>query len=334
MPKRPFVSLFIATTFIVLSVSGILLFTVKASGLLIFLHVFFGGLFLSGALLHFASNWISLKKYLRRKWVVPISILLLLGLFGFEVFPVDFLANSYARFKSKQPQTFDSNIFVEYPLHSNSNLTLEVRAGQHFWYPQIVVWIENNEGEYLETLFTTYSTAKGVFYGGRTKENFKDLDSELNTKENIIKVDALPYWSHKRGIETAGGYFSPNGDNQLPDGITGATPGNSFNLRTKYPELTTKFKILLEANVAFDENEFFSEFDFPDDSLYHSGAGLLGQPSIIYEAVIEISSENKYYLMNYKGHTFPSGNSGEIIQDKAGLTTALEIIDLALIKVN
>lgn len=194
----------------------------------------------------------------------------------------------------------------------------------------MAVWVEDSAGVFKETLFVTNSTAKGHFLGGRTKDNFKSFDSDKgHLTDEYRRVDALPYWSHARGIEEADGLFAPSRLTPLPDGISGATPKGDFKLHVSTPDYP--YKLFLEANVAFDDNKYFSKYDFPEDSLYHNGTGLLGQPSVVYAATIDPTS--KYSILDYIGHTYPNGTMDTLYQDKKGLTTALDIIDLALLKV-
>ncbi len=40
----------------------------------------------------------------------------------------------------------------------------------------------------------------------------------------------------------------------------------------------------------FNDNEFYSEFDFPDEEVYHNGTGQLGQPSMIFETAIDFKT--------------------------------------------
>ena len=298
------------------------------------LHTVFGALFILSALFHFSNNWQAFRRYTSSK----LGKLILVAAVGFMAFlisgnsTVKELSNAYAGFKAKQPRSLNNETTHFYRMAAEPNLMLEVIAGKHFWFPQIAVWAEDMEGNFIETLFVTHSTAKGDFLGGRTKENFKTFDNKK--KQNNFerrRVDALPYWSHARGIKAQDGLYSPTIHDPLLDGISGATPDGSFIVESKYPN-KKQFRILLEANVAFDDNKFYSSYDFPDDSLYHSGTGLLGQPSVVYEVEISTGNPKKYYLMDYIGHTFPSGISGELYRDSEGLTTAKKIIDLALLK--
>jgi hypothetical protein len=232
--------------------------------------------------------------------------------------------------------------FSEYQIYDHSwgnepQITIDFLKGKHFWNPQIVIWLEDSAGNYLETLLVTTSTARGLFYSGRSAQNFKESDeakSETNTPTR--RVDALPYWSHKRGHKYSDGFYSPPPNEPLPDGITGATPTHNFYFKTAFNSLDSlhSFKVLVEVNVAFDENEYYSEYDFTDDSLYHGGTGLLGQPSIIYSATIRKGDLNRYHVLTIQGHGHHSGGTGELIPEMESLTTARNIVERIVVGVH
>ena len=158
----------------------------------------------------------------------------------------------------------------------------------------MAIWTEDLEGNYIQSLYVSHATAKGTFFGGRTKENFKSFDGSKSGDGSSEELDALPIWSHKRGVVQADGIFAPSYNNPLPDAITGATISDNFKLETLFnPLKENKVRLLLEINVAFDDNEYFSQYDFPDDEVFHAGTGQLGQPSIIFEAIIDLEMKHK-----------------------------------------
>ena len=75
----------------------------------------------------------------------------------------------------------------------------------------------------------------------------------------------------------------------------------------------------IEINVAFDDNEFYSEFDFPDDDTFHNGTGQLGQPSIVFNTAIDMKDGKDYYLMELIGHGHHSGQNGTLYIDLSRL---------------
>jgi hypothetical protein len=217
------------------------------------------------------------------------------------------------------------------------DITVDFLKGKHFWNPQIVIWLEDSAGNYIETLLVTESTARGLFYSGRTASNFKKSD-ETKADENTPtrRVDALPYWSHKRNHQYSDGFYSPPPGEPMPDGITGATPKENFYFKSASTGTSklNSFRVMVEFNVAFDENEFYSEYDFLEDSLYHSGTGLLGQPSLIYGTTVHKSDNHRYYVLPLLGHGHHSGSSGELFENMETVTTAKYVVERIVISVN
>lgn len=210
---------------------------------------------------------------------------------------------------------------IEMNLDKEVQLKVDLLRSEHYWHPQMAIWTEDSLGKYLETLFVTKATAKGLFFGGRSKQNFKRFDETKDAIGDYRRVNALPVWSHQHGIQYAGMYV-PSREGPLPDAISGATIIDNFKLDLS-TDYTSKFRLKIEINVAFDDNEFYSEFDFPDDDIFHCGTGQLGQPSIIFDTEIDMNDGNNYYLMQLLGHGHQSGQTGKISKDMTTLTTAL-----------
>jgi hypothetical protein len=225
----------------------------------------------------------------------------------------------------------------DHTLGRKADITIDFLKGKHFWNPQVAIWIEDSAGNYIETLLVTTSTAKGLFYTGRSASNFKESD-EVKVQENIAtrRVDALPYWSHKRNNRYRDGFFSPPPDDPLPDAITGATPKENFYFKSVDGaiEEMTSFRVMIELNVAFDENEYYSEYDFLEDSLYHGGTGLLGQPSLIYGTTINRKDKERYYILPLLGHGHHSGATGDLIAEINTITTAKGIVERIVVGIN
>ncbi len=332
--KKSLISVYVGASFLTLAASGVYAFFAGYSSTNVFVHVLFGWLFLFGVVFHLRNNISSLFRYFKRVdtriVLVCISALVFAIFAGFS--PIERIQDWYKEYKIALPrEQSEEFVLYDFSTESGHKIELEILAGEHFWFPQMSIWIEDTLGNYVESLMVTYSTSKGVFYSGRTKYNFKQLDKSLDTGLRKIRVDALPYWSHKRGVKYQDGYFSPPPDQPLPDGITGATPQGSLKLKLTTDSLS-HFRILLEVNVAFDDNEYFSEFDYPDDTLYHGGAGLLGQPSLVYSSMVAIDDGKKYYLMDPIGHGHHSGQTGELFRTLERLTTATQIFERVIVK--
>jgi hypothetical protein len=225
----------------------------------------------------------------------------------------------------------------DYAHGNEADITIDFLKGKHFWNPQVVIWLEDSAGNYMETLLVTESTARGLFYSGRTASNFKESDEE-KADENAPtrRVDALPYWSHKRNHKYEDGFYSPPPTQPMPDAISGATPKANFYFKSDPDGIDDlkSFRIMVEVNVAFDENEFYSEYDFLEDSVYHSGTGLLGQPSLIYGTTVSKTDDHRYYVLRLLGHGHHSGASGELFANMETITTAKYVVERIVLGVN
>lgn len=232
------------------------------------------------------------------------------------------------KLRATQKQEVDHNKreVIEMSMDGQIQLSLDLLRGEHYWHPQMAIWVEDSAGNFIQTLFISKATAEGLFFGGRSKENFKTFDETTDASGDYRRVDALPVWSHKRNIKYDDGMYVPPHHQPIVDGTSGPTISESFLLKTSTEDLE-KFKVRVEINVAFDDNEFYSEFDFPDDDVYHSGTGQLGQPSIIFESKVDTEDGQDYYLMNLIGHGHRSGQTGELSANLSTLTTAKQIVE-------
>src|SRR5688572_9135038 len=278
--------------------------------------------------------------YFRKEFLIVVVLLTVLLAFTFyEPYPVkrlmDWRSSKNALAENEITHS-DYQIFDHTQGHE-PEITVDFRKGKHFWNPQVAIWLEDSSGKFIETLLVTTSTAKGLFYSGRSASNFKENDEVKKAEVTPTRrVDALPYWSHKRGYQYPDGMYSPPPFDPMPDAITGATPRENFYFKTAKSALKsmTRFRILVEVNVAFDENEYYSEYDFLEDSLYHSGTGLLGQPSVIYGTTINRNDSVHYYILTFQGHGHHSGSSGELHTETKTLTTAMYISERIVVGVN
>lgn len=125
----------------------------------------------------------------------------------------------------------------------------------------------------------------------------------------------LPLWRHRYTLVSG---IAPGGK---VDAITSATPTHSFTL-DDYLALGegNAFVLCVEVNAPADPNEAYSD---PH----------LGQPSLLYTAYVEMDTSNPYALLELTGHGGGAEQSGAIQYDLGGFTTARELIDLLLVKV-
>ena len=124
--------------------------------------------------------------------------------------------------------------------------TIRIEAGEHFTHkmkvmplihvknaPQMALWVETVEGEFIETIFVTNRTAT---------QSWRSAPGDDTPKSRIRRDEALPVWSHRRSpghprfpkARTA--EVKPHAKESAPDAVTAATPKRSFEIVTTLPE--------------------------------------------------------------------------------------------------
>jgi hypothetical protein len=171
-------------------------------------------------------------------------------------------------------------------------------------HPTFAIWIEDLEGNFIQTLFVTKSIASGIFsYGDAGNGSWK------NTAGESVRPAALPYWSHKNTISNL-------------DAWSGATPKSNFVIKSKLDkQIQKKFRILMEINQTWDWNEFWTNNKFSGDMNYQSSC----QPSLVYAVTIDTDQKDWEYYMNPVGHGHYSGADGKLYTNLSTFTTALHI---------
>ena len=169
-------------------------------------------------------------------------------------------------------------------------------------YPAVAVWAESTNGTMIETLYLEQSLAYSS----------KPLWKEYRTQRHHI----LPLWRHRYTLISG---INPSGET---DATSGATASHEYALD---PYLQrgkgNEFILCVEINAPRDANH-----------IYHDK--LLGQPSLLYTALIEVDSDTKYFLMDLTGHGGGDAmETGNIQYDLDGFDSALNLHDLFLAKI-
>lgn len=175
--------------------------------------------------------------------------------------------------------------------------------------PQIAIWVEDLAGNYLSTIYVSHKiatqswTASG---GNRRKE-------------------ALPVWCHARGVLYPDGLYLPTKDRPLTDGVSGATPKASFDVKLEATGDLRQFVVKIELNHSTDWNSNYPVGARKGDPDYSGGEEGSGQPAVVYAARIDLDSSEKSYTARLIGHSSSDGSDGEIDPDTSSLTSALSI---------
>ncbi|QGJ68780.1 DUF4405 domain-containing protein [Planctomycetales bacterium 10988] len=167
--------------------------------------------------------------------------------------------------------------------------------------PAIAVWAETTTGAMIETLYLQDELAFA-----------EDLDWHgALTQRNHI----LPLWRNRYTMISGVG---PDGE---ADTVSGATDTHSFALDPYLvPGENQKIIICVEINAPQDPNEKWTDSQ-------------IGQPSLLYTAYLQIDNENPYAILELTGHGGDAENNGNIQYDLEGFSSAKELADLFLVKI-
>jgi len=202
-----------------------------------------------------------------------------------------------------------------FSLLSAKEITVSVEPGNHWkqkMTPQAAIWLEDESGNYIKTLYVTKKIAKKKFI--------------FAPKEG--RPEALPVWQNASNTEAANSFGSENKKNsaQLFDAVTSATPKGTVIFTTDIGQEKESFVIKAEFNTSFDYNDFYTK----------ENSGVNGQPSVIYSAVIPkgFFTEAGKIILEFTGTGSLDGKDGKINPSKEKLTTALEIVKMISVKAN
>lgn len=200
-----------------------------------------------------------------------------------------------------------------------ATLQVDFERGKAHNHPSLAIWIEDLEGEMIQTLFVNQSVATGYYaYGDAGNGKW------LKVPGSAQRFASLPYWLHRRELAKSVSGQLPSPQNPVPDAYTAATPVGSFVLKTTpFETLPSKFRFLVEVNQPWDWNEYWNNSRFEDDSNYLSSA----QPSIVYAVNVDLDDDFSVYHLNPIGHGHYAGADGKLYTDISTLTSALNIFE-------
>jgi len=199
------------------------------------------------------------------------------------------------------------------------SLELSFQKGEAHNHPTMAVWLENTEGDLIQTIYVTRSIAKGYYQYGDAGDG-----TWLKVPGKSIRPAALPFWLHKREKLSPVQAVMPSPESALPDAYTGATPAGSFKLAALTEQkLPQRFKLLVEVNQPWDWNNYWNNNKHPGDLDYRTSA----QPSLIYAVDVNLNDVMDLYYLNPVGHGSYNGSDGKLYTDLSGYTTAFKIFN-------
>ena len=293
--------MFTATTFVVLTVTGIVGFIQPFSIGIVGLHALMGFVFIALIGLHVINNLRPLVGYVRGHvfwWAISGTSVLTL-LFWLQPAPIQFvlgwsgnLGPGLERFKMDAEE-----MIFDYAPNPNYQMRLTVKTGGAFDIdspPQIAIWLENQGGYHIKTLLAPPAGHE------------------------------LPYWAFKHvGWEKAKRDAGQSGEAEQideVDGVSSATPNGSFDpadyILPQSSGDSTPYSLLLEISQ-------------PDDN----------QPSLVHAVEIDNSLPRRFQLLELRG--YPQRETDEetgkeiwaLYYVDQSFTSALGLIDSALLTI-
>ncbi len=196
-------------------------------------------------------------------------------------------------------------------------LYLDFRKGPSHNHPSFVLWAEDMNGKFIQTLFISKAVGTGVYEHGNSSSGHWEPGE-------IRRPASLPYWSHRRDIKASDGLYVPSLENPVPDAYTGATPQGDFSISTRFDkDPPAKLRLYFEINQTWDWNEYWTNNKYPDDDEYKTSC----QPALVYMCELDLANPEEAYSMKAIGHSHYSGKNGELFTNISTLTTALDIVN-------
>lgn len=298
---RPAVSLFTATTFVVLSVTGIVAFIQPFSIGIVGLHALMGFVFIALIGLHVINNLRPLASYLRGKvfWLALAVTSVLTLLFWLQPAPVHSMLSWSGNLGPalERFQMGEEEMVFDYHPSPDYQMRLTVKTGPAYGTaspPQVAIWLENQGGYHIKTLLAPAAEHE------------------------------LPYWAFKHaGWEKAKREAEKIGQAEAiseVDGVSSATPNGSFDpadyILPRNTEGSTPYSLLLEINQ-------------PNDN----------QPSLVHAVEIDNSLPRSFQLLELRGYPKrddddeTAAETWSLYYIDQTFTSALDLIDSALLTI-
>ena len=208
-------------------------------------------------------------------------------------------------------------IFMTFGAAFAREITIKVRPGQHWKEkrePQIALWLEDSQGNYIRTLYVTERAGHKSWIFG--------------PKEG--RPESLPVWygASKNGSTASKAEASPS-TASVPslsrslDAVTGATPKSELSLTVQMED--GDYIIKAEFNNSFDYNDFYTK----------KNSGVNGQPSVVYSSKIPANlTAGQEISLDFAGTGSLTGGDGGISKNTQNLTTAKEIVKSVTVRAN
>ena len=208
-------------------------------------------------------------------------------------------------------------VLVSFAAAFAKEISVKVTPGENWKEkrePQVAVWLEDEEGNYIRTLYVT--------------ERASHKSWIFSPKEG--RPESLPVWygASKNGSTASKAEASPSAESapslsRSLDAVTGATPKSELNLTAQIEE--GDYIIKAEFNNSFDYNDFYTK----------KTSGVNGQPSVVYSSKIPADlAAGQEITLDFAGTGSLTGQDSAISKNTQNLTTAKEIVKSVTVRAN
>ncbi|GAB1268109.1 hypothetical protein NBRC116493_13620 [Aurantivibrio infirmus] len=339
--RRSWVSITLFVVLLGMTITGIMSYLFAYDADTAGIHTWFGLSFIVLMFLHLTNNGRSLINYTRmqrgKRYIAYGSTLVLLLTLGVYIGLPPFTTMLEFGQNLRKSATLEEGTYQTLTTRigeQGRTITIDLRAGEHYQsppqplflgltfttVPQVAFWLEDMDGNYIETLYVTKKS---------TNAGFKPAEDPFGT---VARPEALPYWAHKRGVQYNNELMVPDENNTDLDSMTGPTPLGNYDVVTKVDNSLRQFRVLMEINRSFDFNDYYTPDRYPDDPVY-SGSGSSGQPSVIYAAEVNLDDNQTAYFLKAIGHGHYSGQDGQLYTDMEGMDSALQLVKRVVVDV-
>ncbi len=193
--------------------------------------------------------------------------------------------------------------------------------------PQIAVWVEDTDGNYLDTIYVSQRAAYA---------DWRSAPGDDTPAEDLRRPASLPRWTYQAtGVpaQQVANERGPMGLADTPDAVTGSTPKNAARFSGSAFEGEDAVRVLLEVNHSTQFNDAYPAEAAEGTEGYSGGEWGSGQPALLYEAEVDPNG-SETVPMQLSGHSSPDGSTGAVYTDLSGITSARKILEAAYVHVN
>ncbi len=176
------------------------------------------------------------------------------------------------------------------------DVTISIGAGEGWKGPQLAVWLEDQNGRYIKTLYVTKKASALSWF--------------LGPKEG--RPESLPVWYHASKHD-AKKSAAQDGSQKEIDAVTSATPKGGLVINQKICDEPCVIKV--EVNASFDYNSTWTK----------KNSGVNGQPSLVYQALVP-AGQKEELSFELIGSGSPDGSDGSVHKNAAGIDSAKTIV--------